>query len=96
MLKKLMMLRVKPLDALIKGVESEMLDYPTTSKEYKLLLKNLERLRALQDNNRPERLNRNTIALVVGTLLGILTIVVYVQYHPYVSKPARETIKHTY
>jgi len=96
MLKRLIGYRLKPLDKLIGVVEAEMLTRTPESKEYKTLLKNLERLRALKDENRPERLNRNTVLLVIGNLAGILVIVVYEQYHPFISKAARETIKPKY
>jgi hypothetical protein len=86
----------KSLDELIKNVESDMLDCPPESEEYKALLESLERLRKLKDNNRPKRLDRNTILLVAGNLLGILVIVVYEQKHVMTSKGLREIIKPKY
>jgi hypothetical protein len=96
MLERLMKYRLKPLDKLIGVVEAEMLTRNPDSNEYKTLLASLERLRALKDDNRPERLNRNTILLVIGNLAGIVVIVAYEQYHPFISRAAREVIKPKY
>ena len=96
MLRQLMYNRLSTLDRLIAEAEAEMLTIDAESEEYKALLGNLERLRKLKDDNRPKRLDRNTIALVAGNLLGILIIVAYEQKHVMTSKAFRETIKPKY
>jgi hypothetical protein len=74
------------LDDQIKRVLDEMDQYGPDSPEYKVMIKYLERLVRLKTKNRPERINRNTMAIVVGNVVGILIIVIYEQKHVLVSK----------
>lgn len=84
------------LDDLIDSLLNEMAGKPEESEEYKVLLRRLERLSALRDKKTPSKLDRNTIALIAGNLLGILIIVAYEQRHVMTSKGFGEIIKPKY
>jgi hypothetical protein len=93
MLRQVMNLRQKALDKLIDSVEAEMLTTDPSSEDYLVLMESLERLRKMQADKKPARLDRNTILLVAGNLLGILIIVMYEQKHVMTSKALVERIK---
>lgn len=74
------------LDEPIRRVLEEMDVLGANSEEYQRHLDNLERLVKLQSEERGSRISPDTLAVVVGNLLGILTIVAYEQKHVMVSK----------
>jgi hypothetical protein len=56
------------------------------TEEYSNTLSYLERLVKLKAEDKPERISRNTVAVVLGNLAGILLIVAYEQKHVMTSK----------
>lgn len=72
----------------------EMGEWPQDSEEYQTRLAHLERLKKLKADDRPDRVDRNTLAVVGGNILTILIIVAYEQKHvlqtrglPFLLKP---------
>lgn len=75
-----------PLDSLIDALLDEMNDKGVYSSDYPDMLTKLERLYALKAEQRQAPVSRDTIAHVVGSLLGILIIVIYEEKHVMTSK----------
>lgn len=75
-----------PVDRQIEAVLRKMQEVGVSSDEYPTLLKYLERLHDIRGNEKPDRVKRDTIAIVAGNLLGILLIVFYEQRHVLSSK----------
>ena len=74
------------LDAPIHAVLNAMEDYGPESEEFEALTGKLERLERLKHETCGFRVSPDTLAVVAGNLLGILTIVAYEQKHVMVSK----------
>ena len=74
------------LEAPIDRVLQEMQENGPDTEEYPAMLSYLERLTKLKNEPRSERVSRDTLAVVVGNLAGILIIVMYEQKHVMVSK----------
>lgn len=72
-------------DAMIRVLDL-MDGVPPGSEEYEKLLADLERLSKVRTVERPTKLSRDTMAIVLGNLLGILVIVAYEQGHVMNSK----------
>lgn len=70
-----------PLDPLIDALQDEMHATELLSEEYQTLLARLERLYDIKAKERQEPVSRDTLLMVAGNLLGILTIVAYEQKH---------------
>lgn len=70
-----------PLDDQIGAVLLEMDGVGVSSEQYPKLMGYLERLTKLKDGEHPERLSRNTIAIVAGNVLVVLVTVAYEQRH---------------
>lgn len=81
------------LNDLIQRVVDDMAMFGPTSEEYPQLLENLERLTKLKDGEKPERVSRDTIAVVAGNIIGILVIVAYEQKHVMTSKAFMTFVK---
>lgn len=64
-------------DGLIKEVIEEMEVTGPALEEYDEMLRRLERLTALRDGNKPQRISYDTLLVVGGNILGILIIVMY-------------------
>lgn len=78
--------KTSDLDELINTLRVEMdVDGPDSEK-YKTRLGHLERLITLRAEERKTRIDPNTMALVVGNILGILIIVGYERGHVMTSK----------
>ena len=70
------------IDTQITAVLNRMSDLGLeNTEEYSKLLVYLERLNETKAKNRPSRVSGDTIAIVLGNLLGILIIVMYEQKH---------------
>ena len=82
-----------PVDNLIQKVLTDMEDVRVDSEEYSRLLAYLERLYELKTKERPKPVSRDTIAIVVGNLLGVLLIVVYEHGHVMGSKALSQVIR---
>ena len=74
------------LDDPIEKLLTRMLEVEVGSEESDKLTKQLERLMKLQAEEPRGGINPDTLAVVAGNLLGILTIVAYEQKHVMVSK----------
>lgn len=73
-------------DKLITDLVDNMELMGQDSEEYKAAMEHLERLAKLRREDRGGRVSPDTLAVVAGNLLGILTIVAYEQKHVMVSK----------
>lgn len=74
------------LDEPINKLLISMSDVEPGSPESEKLTKQLERLMKLQSEEPRDGISADTLAVVAGNLLGILTIVAYEQKHVMVSK----------
>ena len=74
------------LDDTIDEVLQHMAGFDVDSEEHDNLMSKLERLIKLQSEERSGGISPDTLAVVAGNLLGILTIVAYEQKHVMVSK----------
>ena len=83
----------QPLDTLINRVLCEMETCGPDSDEYPKLMAYLERLMKLKADEKPSRVSRDTMAIVMGNLCGILLIVAYEQKHVMTSKAFGAFIK---
>lgn len=88
--------RTDQLDDQVTRILDEMSMIDTESEEYQVLLGRLERLSELKAKKAPSPIDRNTIALIAGNLLGILLIVAYEQKHVMTSKGFGQIIKPKY
>jgi hypothetical protein len=86
----------KPRDSNVQGLEttidnliSEMAGHDAHSEAYIAMVDNLETLYKLK----PSRVDRNTIAIVAGNLLGILVIVGFEKSHVMTSKALSTLLK---
>ena len=73
------------LDDLMKAAIAEMNKSAPNSEQYSNALTSLERLMKLKESKKTH-ISPDTIALVLGNLLGILIIVAYEQKHVMGSK----------
>ena len=76
----------KYLDELIERVVEDMQMFGPESEEYPKLVNTLERLHKLKAEKKPSRVSPDTVAIVLGNLLGILIIVMYEEKHVITSK----------
>jgi hypothetical protein len=74
------------LDEPIDNILEEMRMHDPETKEYETALRHLERLIKLDRDKKSTKVSPDTIALVIGNLLGILVIVAYEQKHIMGSK----------
>jgi hypothetical protein len=81
------------LDHAIATLLSDMEGYAPETPEYKTMLARLTKLYKLKALDRPERVSKDTVALVVGNLAGILLITHYEQIHVVTSKAVSFVIK---
>jgi F0F1-type ATP synthase assembly protein I len=81
------------LDEAIENVLAEMAGYPADSDEYSQMTDQLTKLYAIKASNKPDRISKDTIAIVVGNLVGILMIVGYEQGHILTSKAGSFLVK---
>lgn len=73
-------------DEPIQKVLTEMHENGVETEEYSAAVRHLETLTKLRDETSPKRVSRDTMAIVVGNLLGILAIVAYEQKHVMTTK----------
>lgn len=75
------------LDERIGEILDSMKAFGPDSEEYPALVAHLERLTHLRaDEGHRRKISPDTMAIVVGNLVGILIIVIYEQRHVMVSK----------
>lgn len=85
--------RDEAIDMLITDVIESMTQIGPYSDEYEKQLAYLARLNELKAAKKPERVSRDTMALVLGNLVGILIIVMYENKHVFTSKAFNERVK---
>lgn len=73
-------------DDLTERLFVEMREHGPLTSEYGDCIGYLERIEALKEKEKPSRVSRDTVWLVVGNLVGILAIVAYEQKHVMTSK----------
>lgn len=81
------------LETTITTLISEMASHEGDSEEYTKMVDNLETLYKLKAEDKPDRVDRNTIAIVAGNLLGILVIVGFEKSHVMTSKALSNLLK---
>lgn len=74
------------LDKEITRLLKDLADERTYTDDYSTILDYVERVIALKEKEKPKQVSRDTMALVVGNLLGIFLIVAYEQKHVMRSK----------
>lgn len=74
------------IDEQIEKLRTELNTYDVDSEEYRVALGYLERVMELKTQPRHGRVTPDTMAHVIGTLLGIVIIVAYEQKHVMTSK----------
>lgn len=78
--------REQTLDALIDEATDTLALIGPTHEEYDEIIGRIERLNKLKHEDKPERVSRDTLAMVGANLLGVLIIVAYEQKHVFTSK----------
>jgi hypothetical protein len=74
------------LETAINEVLNEMQGFTADSKEYSKMVKQLSKLYALKEIDKTDRLSKDTKAIIIGNLVGILIIVAYERGHVMTSK----------
>jgi hypothetical protein len=74
------------LDEVIDQALSELAGHDANTEEYAEIVKRVAELNALRDTNKSDRLSKDTLALILGNLAGILVIVSYEHIHVMTSK----------
>ena len=74
------------LDKAINEIFSEMQGFTADSDEYSQMADQLTKLYALKAINRPDRISRDTLVLVLGNVVGIAVIVGYERANVVTSK----------
>jgi hypothetical protein len=82
-----------PIDAEINRVLERMQAIEVENEKYPNMLDYLERLNKMQSSNKAPRVSRDTIAIIVGNLLGILLIIAYEQKHVITSRSFNQIIR---
>jgi hypothetical protein len=76
-----------------KVLLDEMERVGVSSPDYPQLMAYLERLSTITGEERSDPLSRDTIAMILGNLMGILVIVAYEQKHVMTSKGFSQLIR---
>ena len=74
------------VDPLITVILAQMERLGPSHEDYPAMMAYLERLYKVKANQRPDRVDRNTLAIVAGNLLGIVVVVAYERVHVMTSK----------
>jgi hypothetical protein len=74
------------LDDVIEDALRELKGYEAASEEYAQTVEQLTKLHAMQKEEKTDRLSKDTLALVLGNLAGVLVIVSYEHSHVMASK----------
>lgn len=82
-----------PVDQPIKRVLDDMEMYGPDTEEYEQYVDYLERLYKLKREERAPLVSPDTMAVVLGNLVGILLIIGYEQKHVMTSKATQFTLK---
>lgn len=74
------------LDKAIDSALNELASLEITNEDYSTAVDQLTKLYAIKDAQSSNRLSKDTLAIVVGNLVGILVIVGHEQAHVVTSK----------
>jgi hypothetical protein len=74
------------LDEAIDEALRELRSYDAHSEEYAQVVDQLTKLHAMRDPKKSDRVSKDTLAIVLGNLAGIIVIVGYEQKHVVASK----------
>lgn len=77
----------------IDTVFSEMASVSCDSDDYAKMVKQLSKLYSLKEIDKPARVSPDTIALVIGNIIGILLIVGHERTHVVTSKAMQFVLK---
>lgn len=81
------------LDVLVTDLLSRMAKLDPYSEEYTELMNALERLYKLKTVEQPKQVSGDTVALIVGNLVGIVIVVAYEQKHVITSKAFAQILR---
>lgn len=81
------------LDRAIDNVLFEMRGYTAESDEYTTMVDQLTKLYALKEHENPCRVSPDTLAIVVGNIIGIVLIVGHERAHIVTSKALNFVLK---
>lgn len=81
------------LDKVVDKLMNNLLEYNPEDKEFIDAMNHLDRITQMRAKDRPNRVSRDTMAIVIGNLLGILVIVAYEQKHVMTSKGLGQILK---
>lgn len=82
-----------PLDATIAEILTDMQGFNAESPEYERLLARVERLSKLKAETRFWRVSPDTLAIVLGNILGILIVVGYERGHVMTTRAKEYVLK---
>jgi hypothetical protein len=74
------------LEDAIEDALRELKGHDTTTKEYSTAVDQIVKLHALKQNEKQDRVSKDTLAIVAGNLLGIVMIVGHERAHVITSK----------
>lgn len=74
------------LDEVITSAISELKGHDANSEEYAKIVLQLTKLHALKSEEKTDRVSKDTLALVLGNLVGIIVIVGHERAHVVTSK----------
>ena len=83
----------KSIDRSIANLLVHMEDSEMNSTDYQACMSALERLTEIKANRRKSLVSKDTLALIIGNLVGIGLIIVYEQKHVVTSKGFGQIIK---
>lgn len=81
------------LEEAIDNILAEMAGHDADSDEYAAMTDQLTKLYALKAIDKPDRISKDTLAIIAGNLIGILLIVGYEQGHILTSKAGSFLVK---
>jgi len=82
-----------PLDEVIEDALEQLKGLDVSDEKYTNQVDNVEKLMKLRHIERPERLSKDTLAMVAGNLFGILVIVGHERAHIVTSKALNFVLK---
>lgn len=74
------------LDEAIEEALRELKGHDAHTESYAQVVDQITKLHAIKDNNKPDRVSKDTLALVLGNITGIVMIVGYERTHIVTSK----------
>lgn len=81
------------LNKVVDKLLNTLMTYNPEDKEFIDAMNHLDRITQMRAKDRPSPVSRDTMAIVIGNLLGILVIVAYEQKHVMTSKGLGQLLK---